>query len=429
MTGCLACLHGLGATAATQESDEQPPSRLLQLVMQWLLADGSACARRHAAQRTMLLALRALRALPAELLPATSSLAPLGGLLVSRAPAVRLEVTVLLARMPFGEKAALPATPERGASDVLPGHVLSTAFTPPLLGVMTSEDDVGARLLAWAAALGLYERLEPAAQARLSAHWKQRQLPELLTTLLPLLPLDATSHDPPPRLVPVAELCAAALEAGDCAPTESELAVSLYLQLLRTLPALVRHWWTHGIDKRGVSASLARFTETFVSPLLLRLEVDSIAARSEQFDSDNFKLRGSATSRQIAATYSCEGSAMQIILTLSSCHPLRAVEVECVQRVGVSDARWKKWQRSISTVLLSQNGSIPDALLLWKQDVDKVFDGVEECPICYMIVHQATRQLPRLECKTCHNKFHAACLYKWFSGSQKSNCPLCQSTF
>ena len=104
-------------------------------------------------------------------------------------------------------------------------------------------------------------------------------------------------------------------------------------------------------------------------------------------------------------------------------------EVECVQRVGVSDARWRKWQRTISTMLLAQNGAISEALLLWRQHVDKVFEGVEECPICYTIIHAATRALPKLECRTCHHKFHAACLYKWFNSSQKSNCPLCQSTF
>jgi hypothetical protein len=45
---------------------------------------------------------------------------------------------------------------------------------------------------------------------------------------------------------------------------------------------------------------------------------------------------------------------------------LRAVEVECTQRAGVSDARWKKWQRSISTMLLGQNVTIGDALALFK---------------------------------------------------------------
>ena len=51
--------------------------------------------------------------------------------------------------------------------------------------------------------------------------------------------------------------------------------------------------------------------------------------------------------------------------------------MECVQRVGVSDARWRKWQRTISTMLLAQNGAISEALLLWRQHVDKVAGDVE----------------------------------------------------
>ena len=117
---------------------------------------------------------------------------------------------------------------------------------------------------------------------------------------------------------------------------------------------------------------------------------------------------------------------MQIALHLAACHPLRAVEVECVQRVGVSDARWRKWQRTISTMLIAQNGSISDALLLFKENVDKVFEGVEECPICYAVVEPTTRQIPKLECGTCNNKFHTACIRKWFDSSQKDTCPLCQ---
>ena len=37
---------------------------------------------------------------------------------------------------------------------------------------------------------------------------------------------------------------------------------------------------------------------------------------------------------------------MQIVLTLPPCHPLRAVDVTCAQRVGVSDAKWRRWHAS-----------------------------------------------------------------------------------
>ena len=32
-----------------------------------------------------------------------------------------------------------------------------------------------------------------------------------------------------------------------------------------------------------------------------------------------------------------------------------------------------------------QNGSIMDALLLWKRNVDKRTEGVDECTICYSV--------------------------------------------
>ena len=182
------------------------------------------------------------------------------------------------------------------------------------------------------------------------------------------------------------------------------------------------------LSARGLRKELERFTQAHYSPLLLREEIDAIA-KAIGADGETFRVRGSAATRQVAATYSCEGSALQIALQLPAAHPLFAVEVECVHRIGVTEARWRLWQRQISTMLLSQNGTISDALLQWKENVDKVFEGVEECPICYMIVHASTGHLPKLECKTCHNKFHSACLYKWFSQAQKSNCPLCQTAF
>ena len=57
----------------------------------------------------------------------------------------------------------------------------------------------------------------------------------------------------------------------------------------------------------------------------------------------------------------------------------------------------------------------------------QVFEDVEECPICYTVLHLVNNSLPRMACHTCRNKFHSACLSKWFNTSNKSTCPLCQS--
>jgi hypothetical protein len=66
---------------------------------------------------------------------------------------------------------------------------------------------------------------------------------------------------------------------------------------------------------------------------------------------------------------------------------------------------------SLSPILYSiQNGSIWDGLMLWKRNLDKKFQGVEECYICYSILHSSNYQIPKLSCRTCHKKFHSSCL-------------------
>jgi hypothetical protein len=74
-------------------------------------------------------------------------------------------------------------------------------------------------------------------------------------------------------------------------PSLMELAASLYLQLLRELPALVRDWWSHKLPSRGVGASLAKFTEAYCSPKLLRDEIDGIVSAIGATD-ESFKVRG-----------------------------------------------------------------------------------------------------------------------------------------
>lgn len=115
-----------------------------------------------------------------------------------------------------------------------------------------------------------------------------------------------------------------------------------------------------------------------------------------------------------------------------------------------------------------QNGSIMEGLTLWKNNVDKRFEGVEDCMICFSVIHGSNYSLPKKACRTCKKRFHSACLvscssvfrqrrfsddvanqayanegclltlfhclfvspqYKWFTSSNKSTCPLCRETF
>lgn len=110
-------------------------------------------------------------------------------------------------------------------------------------------------------------------------------------------------------------------------------------------------------------------------------------------------------------------------------YPLQSVKIEYSQKMGVSENVLRKWLLSMTTLLLTQDGSILDAVLLWKTNLDKHFEGVEVCPICYSLFHVSNHSLPNLACKTCKNKFHSACLYKWIKVSHKNDCPLCKTPF
>jgi hypothetical protein len=65
-----------------------------------------------------------------------------------------------------------------------------------------------------------------------------------------------------------------------------------------------------------------------------------------------------------------------------------------------------------TTTTITTTTTTTDAILLWSNNVEKEFEGMEECPICYYIVHQTNQSLPKLQCRTCRKKFHAQCRYK-----------------
>lgn len=90
-------------------------------------------------------------------------------------------------------------------------------------------------------------------------------------------------------------------------------------------------------------------------------------------------------------------------------HPLKQVTVTSDRRVGVPAAQWRNWLLQMITFMCNQNGTVLDGFQIWKRNVDKRFEGVEDCTICYSIVHGSNFSLPDKECHTCHNNFHSAC--------------------
>jgi hypothetical protein len=77
-------------------------------------------------------------------------------------------------------------------------------------------------------------------------------------------------------------------------------------------------------------------------------------------------------SLQICASYAKDECQLRVTIKLPSAYPLRGVEVSCDKKLGISDARWRRWVLQIVTLLSVRDGSVLDAVLLWKRNVDKV---------------------------------------------------------
>lgn len=138
------------------------------------------------------------------------------------------------------------------------------------------------------------------------------------------------------------------------------------------------------------------------------------------------KVKGSTTTREITATYVQDDFTLSVVITVPLSFPFRRAEVDCSKTIGVPPKRSRRWELLISQMINNQGGTLKDALLLWKENVDKEFEGVEPCPVCYSVVQVKTHKLPTLECKTCHNHFHDDCLREWFKTSNKTACVICQ---
>jgi hypothetical protein len=216
------------------------------------------------------------------------------------------------------------------------------------------------------------------------------------------------------------------------------LALGAYRACLSALPALTRTWFSD-LKDASVARALASNTAVAISPFLLEREFDAVeraatgafsgfAFGEHRADSaGELTVRVSRGAREISATYSLDDAAVELRVRLPKAYPLVAAELDTGARAGVSEARARKWRLAVGAILRHQNGAVASGLATWRRNVDREFAGVEPCPICYLVIHGSNHQLPRLRCGQCRNKFHNACLYKWFTSSSKSTCPLCQT--
>ncbi|CAO1621228.1 unnamed protein product [Parajaminaea phylloscopi] len=208
-----------------------------------------------------------------------------------------------------------------------------------------------------------------------------------------------------------------------------QLATHVYFRALLYVPTLVREWWI-AIRDRQYSLAVSGFTTRHCSPLIAARELSHLrepeALSRLQDEAMSIRVLGSS---EVVATYTVDEHPMEIGVKIPHDYPLHGVEVRDIRRVGVSEAQWRAWLLAVQQLIVGQNGLVVDALMLFKRNAEAKFAGFEgqECAICYSIISPEDRSLPTKPCKTCKNKFHATCLYKWLHTSGSATCPLCRS--
>jgi len=207
------------------------------------------------------------------------------------------------------------------------------------------------------------------------------------------------------------------------------LSAHLYWKALKNISSLVRIWWNE-LKNRQLSLSIEQYTKNYITPLLVSNEMNSVIS-TDRSHYENLVIKANKSRNEIIAQYviPSEESYLDIIIRIPPNYPLKQVHIEGGQKTGVQESRWRSWLLSSSAVMVAQNGNIMDSILVFYNNVKLHFEGVEECTICYSIIGVIDRQLPNKRCRTCKNKFHAACLHKWFQTSNQATCPLCRSQF
>ncbi|KAF1995011.1 hypothetical protein P154DRAFT_446367 [Amniculicola lignicola CBS 123094] len=208
------------------------------------------------------------------------------------------------------------------------------------------------------------------------------------------------------------------------------LLAHLYYLCLRHIPSLTKTWWKD-CKSRPIVVTLEPWTKKYISPPVIAAALKSVSdwadAQSEQGPTSTFTVRVSRAG-EITASYVIDEQTMSMRITLPPAFPLANAHIEGLARVAVNEQKWQSWLRTSLGAITIFNGSLIDALGVWRRNVEGVLKGQTECAICYSIVG-SDRKLPDKRCSTCRNAFHGGCLFKWFKSSGSSSCPLCRNPF
>jgi hypothetical protein len=193
-------------------------------------------------------------------------------------------------------------------------------------------------------------------------------------------------------------------------------------KFMMVFPKLTRNYFSE--QTQSIQNKMNAAVTKIISKAIWNEEINSLNTDSL---GKECKLHYIKSTREVEAVVVKDEYEIKLDIKLPQNYPLREAEIITNKNEIFSEQQILKWNLAMTKMISEQNSNLEMAIKFWKANLDKKLEGVSQCMICYSIVHSEKRTIPTQECKTCKNKFHAACLKKWITTSHKSKCPFCQN--
>eukprot|EP00917_Polyrhabdina_sp_WS-2016_P015596 GHVP01033912.1.p1 GENE.GHVP01033912.1~~GHVP01033912.1.p1 ORF type:complete len:1526 (+),score=152.01 GHVP01033912.1:228-4805(+) len=177
---------------------------------------------------------------------------------------------------------------------------------------------------------------------------------------------------------------------------------------------------------------LQEYTRRYISPIIIDKELRMILRLKKDIEDDSLKIsinKGSLTISKIKLEYQIEEYFILIEFNIPLSYPLELITIGEIKNIGIKKEKWKLIILNTKSVLCFSTATIAESIILWKDNIEKYFEGVDPCPICYSIIDINDKIIPNRNCCKCKNTFHNKCIIEWFKRDNRKSCPMCRSTF
>ncbi|EAY05182.1 hypothetical protein TVAG_058390 [Trichomonas vaginalis G3] len=191
-----------------------------------------------------------------------------------------------------------------------------------------------------------------------------------------------------------------------------------FINLISTFPATAFDWSTklsnnilHPLNREMTKRGTQRVFEI-------------LAKKLKKVKLGNTTIQTNVRNMTISCVYVEDAASVPIKMdiTLPDIYPFRREKVSCNIDKGENSSDL----RSRVAAAIIQGQGVEAGIRSWHNYIVKELQEKEPCTICYSYLDDQQR-IPKVKCSVCGQKFHGACLSKWFAHCLQPTCPFCAS--